>query len=701
MSSRKVFLLLFCSFLPFYLLSQATLIEKGSVWKYYDAGNDPANQDALSWNDVNYNDNDWKTGAAQLGYGDNDEATTVNAAIRALYLRKTIEVSNPSLYETAVIDLLFDDGAVVYLNGEEVSRVNMPEGEVSYNTFASSVGAENGEARIQVRDLIQQGINVLAIEVHQESSTSSDISFDLSLKPFDADLEFTSSPLPLLFINTENNGVIQDEPKINAQMRIVYNEDGSDNQVNSTDYHFDGRVGIELRGQSSLALFPKKGYGLETRDEMGEDLNVSLLGFPEESDWVIHSPYSDKTLMRNVLTYHLGGQIMAYAPRVKLCELILNDEYLGVVVFTEKIKRDKNRVDVNRLREDELTGDDVTGGYILRFDKSTPDEVAWVSQHRPIPGRSNTTEFIHHYPKAENIANEQHTYIRNWVTEFENVLKSNSFDDPNNGYRKYIDVNSFVDMIIMNEVTRNVDGYRLSTYMYKQKDSDGGKFFMGPIWDYNLAFGNANYCDGGETWGWAHQFNRVCPQDTWVNAFWWDRLLSDDSFRQQLKDRYFFFRESVLSNDNFMNTIDSITQHLGPTINRNFEKWPVLGQYVWPNKFIGRDYDDEITELKRWINARLNWLDSNISSLTTNVLELNSSSDFHLYPNPATDKLFFEGEDLSVFKRIRLFSIDGRLIEDLPFNRKIDLKSLNIKGMHILHLVHEDGSLFVDKIVIE
>ena len=682
-------------------MSQPTLIMKGSEWSYYDNGNAPSTQSSTEWYENQYNDEGWKSGKAHIGYGDNDETTTVKSGIRTLYVRKSIEVDNPDQYEILQIDLTFDDGAIIYLNGEEIARRNMPSGSVTYETFASSVGTENGVERLQINRPLLSGKNIVAVEIHQESATSSDISFDLEMGPQSSGLEFTESSLPIIYINTDNGSAIVDEPKVGGNMRIVYNEDGGMNSANSTNFHFDGRIGIELRGQSSLSLFPKKGFGLETWDDMNEDVNISLLGFPEESDWVIHSPYSDKSLMRNVLTYHYGGQIMSYAPRVKLCELVINDIYYGVVVFTEKIKRDKNRVDVNKLNPDENTGDDLTGGYILKFDKGDRDEVAWASQYRPIPGRSNVTEFIYHYPKPEDISGAQKGYIRTWVTNFETVLKSNNFNHPDNGYSKYIDVNSFIDMIIMNEITRNVDGYRLSTYMHKQKDSDGGKLAMGPIWDYNLAFGNANYCDGGETWGWAHQFNQVCPDDFWVNAFWWDRLLSDNAFKQQLKDRYFYFRENILSTENVMNDIDSIIQHMGPAVNRNFERWRILGQYVWPNKFIGNDYNDEITELKRWITARFSWLDQNIKGLTTDVEQITSDSPIKLYPNPTDGIVQFKTDEPLDFERIRIFGMDGRLVKDIPFSQSVDLKAIDLSGLYILHVVNKEGTLYMDKVIVK
>mgnify|MGYP001954750294 CR=1 FL=1 len=164
--------------------------------------------------------------------------------------------------------------------------------------------------------------------------------------------------LPLFQINTNSTQIV-DEPKIDVAMTIT--EAGS--------ITYDGFAGIELRGASSQS-FPKKSFGLETRDEAGEDLNVELLGFPEEEDWVLHGPFSDKSLMRNMLIYDLSRDIGQYASRTKFIELEINDFYQGVYVFMEKLKRDDNRIDINKLKDDENTGEDLTGGYILKIDKT-------------------------------------------------------------------------------------------------------------------------------------------------------------------------------------------------------------------------------------------------------------------------------------------------------------------------------------------
>ena len=409
-----------------------------------------------------------------------------------------------------------------------------------------------------------------------------------------------------------NNGIIVDEPKINADMII------SQNDVVS----YEGPIGIEIRGASSQ-LFPKKSYGFETRDVNNDDLDVSLLEFPEEEDWIFYGPYSDKSLMRNMLIYDLSRDINMYASRTKFVELTINSSNQGVYVFMEKLKRDSNRIDINKLSDDENTGEEVTGGYILKIDKTAGSNLgdgynslnSFTSIYGPPSATSNQKiHFLYEYPDAEDITPEQRTYISEYVTDFEDALAADTFADPTTGYQAFIDTNSFIDFFLLNEISNNVDGYRLSTFMHKDKN---GKLKMGPIWDFNLAFGNADYCSGGETNVWAYRFNERCSDDFWQIPFWWNRLLKDPVFVEQLKNRWNSLRGSVFSDSFVLAKIDGYIDTLtkAGSIDANFMKWPILGTYVWPNNFVGNSYFEEKNYLKDWISDRLTWLDSNINSL--------------------------------------------------------------------------------------
>ena len=350
--------------------------------------------------------------------------------------------------------------------------------------------------------------------------------------------EFSSSNLPIIVIDTDGAEIV-DEPKINASMGIINNSPDQRNSLTDPFNDFEGLIGIEIRGSSSQSLFPKKQYGVEVRNPDDSDSTVSLLGMPAESDWVLYAPYSDKSLMRNVLAYQLGRDLGHYAPRTRLCEVVLNDQYQGVFVLTEKIKRDKDRVDVARLKDDEVSGDDLTGGYIIKIDKDDQgNEPGWASEYAPRRrGRDQQIVFRHEYPDLGDIVPEQKAYIRQFVADFEDALASDDFADPEVGYAQYIDINSFVDYLIANEVARNPDAYRISTFLHKQKDSDGGKLVMGPIWDFNLGFGNVNFCLGGDPEGLVLRYNSVCSDDFWLIPFWWDRLMEDPAFVERVGDR--------------------------------------------------------------------------------------------------------------------------------------------------------------------
>ncbi|MDB4225980.1 CotH kinase family protein [bacterium] len=416
--------------------------------------------------------------------------------------------------------------------------------------------------------------------------------------------------LPQVFINT-NGAEIVDEPKINADMTVIVND----------EIDYTGAIGIEIRGSSSQ-MFPKKQFGFETRDASNEDMDVSLLGFPEEEDWILYAPYSDKSLMRNILMYDLSREIGRYASRAKFVDVTINESYNGVYLLFEKLKRDVNRIDINKLKDDENDGENLTGGYILKIDKAGgSDETLYTSTNSIAsvyaPNNSSSGQEIHFLydsPDEEDITAEQRTYISNYLASFENALSSSDFTDPTSGYNSYIDTQSFIDFFLLNELSNNVDGYRLSTWLVKDKNE---KLKMGPIWDFNLAFGNANYCSGGETNVWAYKFNERCSGDIWQIPFWWDRFLEDPAFVLQLKTRWLELRGNQLSNTAIFEKIDTYLETLmvSNSIEENFEKWPVLGQYIWPNNFVGNTYTEEKDYLVNWIDNRLSWLDSEISGL--------------------------------------------------------------------------------------
>lgn len=467
------------------------------------------------------------------------------------------------------------------------------------------------------------------------SSPSADTSIHMPQHP--ASFPFQSSNLPIVIIDTFGQEIL-DEPKILARMGIIDNGEGQRNNLNDYPNNYDGYIGIEIRG-STTRWFPKRQFAIETRDRLGNDSTVSLLGMPPEEDWILYAPYTDKSLIRNVLAYKLSNDLGRYASRTRCCELVLNGSYEGVYVLMEKIKRDRNRVNISKLQPSDVSGDALTGGYIIKIDK--PDGAkndGWESPFLPYAGAWQRIFYQYHYPDQDEIVPAQKAYIRTYVAAFETIMSGPWYADPQQGYARYIDTDSFVDNFILIEMSKNIDGYRLSTFFYKDRDSKNGKLVMGPIWDYNLAFGNAYYYQGAIVSGWQVEF--LEKDDNWENPFWWRKLMADSNFVNKINRRWKTLRKDVLSIPRVYGIIDSLITLLNEAQQRNFDRWPILGSYIWPNAYIGGSYMAEVRYLKSWIQNRMLWMDASMpgnfvsrSGIATNTMP----PAFYLspnYPNP-------------------------------------------------------------------
>ena len=411
--------------------------------------------------------------------------------------------------------------------------------------------------------------------------------------------ELSSSNLPIIIINTHGRE-IPDLERIVADMGVIFNP-GQRNNISDEFNNYDGKIAIETRGSSSSA-YPKKQYRLETQDSSGNNFNVSLLGLPKENDWVLYGPYDDQSLIRNVLAYMISNKMGQYASRTHFCELILNDEYQGLYVLLEKIKRDKNRVDIATLNEQDISGDQLSGGYIIKVDKIEGESTErWYSPYG--------TLYQYHYPRYDDIQPEQIEYIQDYMASFEDLMDSPDFNDPENGYVQFIDENSFADHFIINEYAKNVDAYRLSAFLYKDKDSKDGKLKAGPIWDFNLSFGKAwFYEDLFLTQGWQVNYNSWRPGDGYKVPFWWEKLARDNHFESKVITRWQELRQDILSTETIFACIDSLVSEIAEARVRNFQRWPAPAE--------NHSYELEILQLKSWIIARTEWVDNNLSLLS-------------------------------------------------------------------------------------
>ena len=457
----KNIILIFFLF-PCLLFSQSinhweTAVLEGDYWRYLEGTYEPDS----NWRKINFNDSNWLQGPGGIGYGDGDDTTVINP-VNSLYLRRTFTIIDTADIVAGVLDIDYDDAFVAYLNNVEIARANV--GVVGDNPPFNQTSDSLHEAQMYqggnpdqfvinnqvLKSVILPGNNVLSVQIHNENITSSDLtarvflSFGIATNSsnynttpfwFQPPLIFTSSNLPIVVINTLGQTIV-DDPRIVCDMGVIDNGFGNINSIDDTFNDYNGKISIEFRGSSSL-YFDKKSYGLETQDSLGNNNNVSILGMPVENDWILYAPYSDKSLMRNFLAYDLGRKMGNYSPRTVFCELIVNNDYKGIYILTEKIKRDNDRIDIAKLDVDDLAGDSLTGGYILKIDRTSPGGMYWTSNFPNIGGGALDIQYC--YPDPSVMLPEQLEYIEGYVDSFEYALSGPNFMDSLIGYSKYID----------------------------------------------------------------------------------------------------------------------------------------------------------------------------------------------------------------------------------------------------------------------
>lgn len=420
-------------------------------------------------------------------------------------------------------------------------------------------------------------------------------------------ITFTDSNLPIVIISTDNNPStgkpydIIDNPKVPATMKVVYKPDDTRNYLtdknNTAFLNYNGRIEIELRGSSSQGL-PKKSYGLSTleSDNISKN-NVSILGMPKENDWVLNSLAFDPSLIRDYLSYELSRNMGNYAARGVYCEVIVNGDYRGLYVFMEKLKIDNNRINITKMTSTDNSSPGITGGYITKSDKTTGgDPVAWT-----MPTTAGwSVDFIHESPKPTEITPQQNTYIYNQFISLKNAMNVQNASIKT-GYPSIIDVPSFIDFMIINEFGSNVDGYQLSTYFHKDRN---GKLRAGPIWDFNLTYGNDLF-----VYGFNRSFTNVWQFNDGGNdgAKFWNDLYNNPTFQCYLAKRWM---ELIVANQplNFnviSNSIDRLVTLISEATVREQSRWSTIGVHA-----------SQISTLKSWMQTRTSWLNSKLNNCT-------------------------------------------------------------------------------------
>ncbi len=454
---------------------------------------------------------------------------------------------------------------------------------------------------------------------------------------------FTSSNMPIVIINT-NTQTINQTGKITADMGIIYNGPGFRNYMTDPFNNYNGKVGIEIRGNYSASL-PQLPYEFETRDSLGNALVHSLINMPAESDWDLIAMYNDKSFVRNMLAYNSFTDMGHYGPRNQLCEVVLNGEYQGVYVLTELIKRDVARVAIAKLDTNEIAFPDVSGGYILKTDY-WDNSNSWLLNYHPIDHLNLDVHMVYYYPTPAAIVPQQKAYIQNFINTYETALYGPNFTDTATGYRKYINTRSFIDYFLVNELSRNTDGFKKSCYFNKNIDQSPtvyGKLNAGPVWDFDWAWKNiwdCNIFQATDGSGWSYHINDCGPD---INGTgWYVRFLQDSSFANELNCRWQELRGTIFDTTYLWHVIDSVAAYSNEAQQRHYSYWGNMGVATGTPEVDAprQSYQGEIDSLKSWILRRIIWMDANMPGNSSNCnltgihSQDNNSASVNAYPNP-------------------------------------------------------------------
>ena len=352
------------------------------------------------------------------------------------------------------------------------------------------------------------------------------------------------------------------------------------------------RGGFQMRGSSSAGM-PQSSYALEFMDEFNQDQNLSVLGLPANSDWVLYAPnVFDPVLIHNPFIHQLSRDMGRYSPRTRFLEVyivqhpgpVTADDYAGLYVLEEKIKIGKHRVAIDRLGPDDLKPPEVTGGYLVKFDRTGPGEQGFWA---------GGAEMVYVDPKESVIELPQRAPQRRYLTtffdEFERVLQGPDWKDPIKGYRAYIDVDSWIDFHVLEVLSGNVDIFHFSTFFYKPR---GGKITYGPHWDFDRALGSIDHRDANP---------RRWNTGNFFNAPWWSQLFRDPDFWQLWVDRWQGLRRSNFSETNLFGLIDRLTDEVREAQPREAARWGLEPR--------GGSYQSEIDWMKNWLSQRINFID--------------------------------------------------------------------------------------------
>lgn len=399
--------------------------------------------------------------------------------------------------------------------------------------------------------------------------------------------------LPSVYINTTGGAPILDkENYVTSTIKIDDLDTYFSNKFSVTKL---GRV--KGRGNSTWGM-PKKPYRIKL------DNKASLLGMNSHKDWVLLADYFDKTLLRNITAFELSRIAeMSWTPTSISVEFYLNGEYQGVYTLTEQVKVSEVRFDIDLVKPTDISGEALTGDYFLELDFHYDEPYKFKTDGQKLPIM---------FKDPEEPTSEQFKYVKDYFNNAETVLYSDNFEHQEEGYRKYIDVESFIDYYIVQELSKNVDGnMRGSCYLALRRN---GKIEQPLVWDFDLAFGNADYItweQGATSADWDGWYIKTCSP-------WFDRFFEDPAFVAELKKRWNQLKPELdqlpaFIKDNALMLDYAQVRNFGTKANGG-AGWDI-NLVEWNTSRIRGSYDAEVNYLVSFVEKRIGWLDTNINNL--------------------------------------------------------------------------------------
>ena len=492
---------------------------------------------------------------------------------------------------------------------------------------------------------------------------------------------FQTTNLPDVIIHTNNaQDIVEKEVFLNGYVSVI--------SENGTKIYGDG---LEIRGRGNASWgFPKKPYRIKLNNK------ASLLNLPStERNWTLINNYGDKTLMRNLLAFDLSQRLqMPYTPAGTPVNLYLNGEFKGCYQLCDHIDVSPTRVNVEKMTASDVALPNLSGGYLVEIDAYWQTEKIYFHSQRNVPVSIK-------YPDSDEIISTQTNYIRTAFNQMENALYSADYRNSTTGYRKYMDMETFIRHFLVGEFSGNTDTY-WSVYMYKKRNND--RFYFGPVWDFDLAYENDNRTypiNNNPNWIYASTGSAASNTREMVN-----RLFTDVAFVNQLKTIYAYYRDQqIISEEALIAVVDRYAEELETSQKLNFVRWNIMNSKVHQNPTVHGSYTAEVQNVKNYIKSRITWMDRKIGYTPKKPEDpdkpIVTASD-EIYLSDATVRayaghIYIEGINAATL--VEIFDVTGnRLLSKTIHN---DTSMAFRSGIYIIRLANGERNIKVVRCSLE